>query len=55
MQGSDEETRKKVDEIKEDAVSRVMDVRVKGLRRKKEELEGRLEESVEEGMKGRSG
>ena len=51
VQGLDQETEEKVERIKQDATSRVMDVMMKGLKRKKEHLEGRLEEKVEEGVR----
>ena len=48
VQGLDEEVEERVSKIKEDAVSRIMDVMVKGMKRKKEMLEEKLEREVEE-------
>ena len=55
LQGLDEEVEDKVRRIKEDAISRVMDVMVKGMRRKKEMLEDKLEKEVEKVVAGRAG
>ena len=43
IQGLDGEVEEKVKRIKEDAISRIMDVVVKGMKRKKKILKGRLE------------